>query len=50
MYFNFTANHVFFVRKSKYSGEKSTQMSEVNVPFYLTISVNMQLLQQVQEK
>ncbi|XP_021919521.1 structural maintenance of chromosomes protein 5 isoform X3 [Zootermopsis nevadensis] len=46
----FSDKHVFQVRCSKYSGEKSTNTSEIPDPFYLAISTNVQLLQQVQDK
>jgi hypothetical protein len=46
----FTDNHLFYVSKSKYSGEKSTRTSEVPAPFYLAISVNVQYLQQIKDK
>lgn len=45
-----TDNHIFLVKKSKYSGEKSTRTSEVSSPFYLAMSMNVQLLQRIQEK
>jgi hypothetical protein len=38
------------VRISKYSGEKSTQTSDVPAPVYLAISKNVELLQNIQDR
>jgi hypothetical protein len=38
------------VKKSKYSGEKLTQTSDVPAPVYLAISKNVELLQKIQDR
>jgi hypothetical protein len=48
--FCFTEKHLFIVRLSKYSGEKSTQTCDVCAPLYLAISKNVELLQKIQDR
>jgi hypothetical protein len=48
--FCFTENRSFIVKFSKYSGEKSTQTSDVAAPIYLTTSKNLERLQKIQDR